>query len=182
LTDPRLERWLDAVLATPGLTAIEDPSDAWAMLVEDALRGVEVVRAFDGPIVDVGSGNGSPGLVVAANLPDREVTLLDSNKQFIARLPTSTPSSSSLQAALQGVATGSFNARVLDGQDIYATAVTSPRTGWTVAVAIPQRVIDAPAWRVLIVLLACGTVALVITVLVGLKLAGRLAANYRRAS
>ena len=31
------------------------------MLVEDALRGVEVVRAFDGPIVDVGSGNGSPG-------------------------------------------------------------------------------------------------------------------------
>ena len=49
------------------------------MLVDDALRGVEVVRAFDGPIVDVGSGNGSPGLVLAASLPDREVTLLDSN-------------------------------------------------------------------------------------------------------
>ena len=71
---------------------------------------------------------------------------------------------------------------MLDGQDIYATSVTSPRTGWTVAVAIPQRVIDGPAWRVLIVLLACGTVALVITVLVGIKLAGRLAANYHRAS
>ena len=62
LTDPRLERWLDAVLATPGLTAIEDRDEAWAMLVEDALRGVEVVRGFDGPIVDVGSGNGSPGI------------------------------------------------------------------------------------------------------------------------
>ena len=86
MTDPRLERWLDAVLTTPGLTAIEDPSDAWAMLVQDALRGVEVVRAFDGPIVDVGSGNGSPGLVVAANLPDREVTLLDSNKRKAAFL------------------------------------------------------------------------------------------------
>ena len=49
------------------------------MLVDDALRGVEVVRGFDGPIVDVGSGNGSPGLVLAASLPDREVTLLDSN-------------------------------------------------------------------------------------------------------
>ena len=36
------------------------------MLVEDALRGVEVVRGFEGPIVDVGSGNGSPGLVLAA--------------------------------------------------------------------------------------------------------------------
>ena len=63
MTDPRLERWLDAVLATPGLTAIEDRDEAWAMLVEDALRGVEVVRAFGGRIVDVGSGNGSPGLV-----------------------------------------------------------------------------------------------------------------------
>ena len=86
MTDPRLERWLDSVLATPGLTAIEDSSDAWAMLVDDALRGVEVVGAFDGPIVDVGSGNGSPGLVLAANLPDREVTLLDSSKRKAAFL------------------------------------------------------------------------------------------------
>jgi 16S rRNA (guanine527-N7)-methyltransferase len=86
LTDPRLERWLDSVLATPGLTAIEDRGEAWAMLVEDALRGVEVVRGFAGPIVDVGSGNGSPGLVLAANLPDREVTLLDSNLRRAAFL------------------------------------------------------------------------------------------------
>jgi 16S rRNA (guanine527-N7)-methyltransferase len=86
LTDPRLERWLDAVLATPGLTAIEERDEAWAMLVKDALRGVEVVRGFDGPIVDVGSGNGSPGLVLAASLPDREVTLLDSNLRKTAFL------------------------------------------------------------------------------------------------
>ena len=39
-----------------------------------------------GPIVDVGSGNGSPGLVLAANLPDREVTLLDSSKRKAAFL------------------------------------------------------------------------------------------------
>ena len=56
------------------------------MLVDDALRGVEVVRGFDGPIVDVGSGNGSPGLVLAASLPDREVTLLDSNLRKAAFL------------------------------------------------------------------------------------------------
>jgi 16S rRNA (guanine527-N7)-methyltransferase len=86
LTDPRLERWLDAVLATPGLTAIEDRDEAWAMLVEDAQRGVDVVGGFDGPIVDVGSGNGSPGLVLAVGLPDRDVTLLDSSRRKAAFL------------------------------------------------------------------------------------------------
>jgi 16S rRNA (guanine527-N7)-methyltransferase len=86
LNDPGLERWLDEVLATPGMTAIEDRDEAWAMLVVDALRGVEVVSAFDGPIVDVGSGNGSPGLVLAASLPEREVTLLDSNRRKTAFL------------------------------------------------------------------------------------------------
>ncbi len=91
MTDPRLERWLDAVLATPGLTAIEDRDEAWAMLVEDGLRGVEIVRAFDGPIVDVGSGNGSPGLALAASLPDREVTLLDSNRRKAAFLERRAP-------------------------------------------------------------------------------------------
>jgi 16S rRNA (guanine527-N7)-methyltransferase len=79
LKDPRLERWLQAVLATPGLTSISDPEHAWAMLVEDALRGAEVVVRFEGPIVDVGSGGGSPGIPLAAALPGRQVTLLEAN-------------------------------------------------------------------------------------------------------
>jgi len=79
LTDPRLERWLQQVLRTPGLTAITDRDEAWSMLVEDALRGAQVVRAFDGPIVDVGSGGGSPGIPLAAALPERELTLLEAN-------------------------------------------------------------------------------------------------------
>ena len=89
MNDPRLERWLEAVLTTPGMTAIEDRGEAWSMLVEDALRGIEVVSEFDGPIIDVGSGNGSPGLVLAASLPDRNVTLLDSNGRkttFLGRI------------------------------------------------------------------------------------------------
>jgi len=86
LTDTRLERWLDLVLATPGLTGIEDRDEARAMLVEDALRGVELVEALDGPIVDVGSGNGSPGIPIAASLPEREVTLLDSSKRKVSFL------------------------------------------------------------------------------------------------
>jgi 16S rRNA (guanine527-N7)-methyltransferase len=81
LIDPRLERWLDLVLATPGMTAISDRAEARAMLLDDALRGVEAVREIDGPIVDVGSGNGSPGIPIAASLPERSVTLLDSNRR-----------------------------------------------------------------------------------------------------
>ena len=94
MNDARLERWLDDLLATPGLTAIRDRDEAWAMLVEDALRGVAVLERFDGPIVDVGSGGGSPGLPVAAALPDREVTLLEANArkaQFLERVAAGFP-------------------------------------------------------------------------------------------
>lgn len=74
---PVLERWLAAVVATPGLTAIRDPEEARRVLLEDALRGVELVRGFEGPIVDVGSGGGTPGIPLAFSLPEREVTLLE---------------------------------------------------------------------------------------------------------
>jgi 16S rRNA (guanine527-N7)-methyltransferase len=40
---------------------------------------VPLVEGFAGPIVDVGSGGGAPGIPVAAALPDREVTLLEAN-------------------------------------------------------------------------------------------------------
>jgi 16S rRNA (guanine527-N7)-methyltransferase len=39
------------------------------------------VRAFDGPIVDVGSGGGSPGIPLAFALPDRAVTLLEAERR-----------------------------------------------------------------------------------------------------
>jgi 16S rRNA (guanine527-N7)-methyltransferase len=72
-----LDRWLDAVLATPGLTALADREQARRALLEDSLAGVELVRRFDGPVVDVGSGGGAPGIPLAAALPEREVTLLE---------------------------------------------------------------------------------------------------------
>ena len=76
-----LEDWLRAVLETPGLTSIRDPDAARRMLLEDSLRGVEVVRALDGPIVDVGSGGGAPGIPLAAALPEREVTVLEAERR-----------------------------------------------------------------------------------------------------
>jgi 16S rRNA (guanine527-N7)-methyltransferase len=78
-TDERLERWLDAVLSTRGLTALRDRDEARRVLLDDALRGVELVAAFEGPVVDVGSGGGTPGIPLAAALPEREVALLEAN-------------------------------------------------------------------------------------------------------
>ncbi len=71
-----LDAWLRAVVETPGLTAL-DLEGARAMLVGDALRAVPALARCGGPIVDVGSGNGSPGIPIALELPDREVVLLE---------------------------------------------------------------------------------------------------------
>jgi 16S rRNA (guanine527-N7)-methyltransferase len=76
-----LSDWLDAVVATPGLTAIRDRERAREMLLEDALRALPVVEQYDGPVIDVGSGGGSPGLPIAATLPQREVTLLEAEQR-----------------------------------------------------------------------------------------------------
>jgi 16S rRNA (guanine527-N7)-methyltransferase len=46
-------------------------------LLEDSLRGVELLRAAEGPIVDVGSGGGVPGIPLATALPDSGVVLLE---------------------------------------------------------------------------------------------------------
>jgi 16S rRNA (guanine527-N7)-methyltransferase len=51
------------------------------MLLEDALRVVELVRGLEGPIVDVGSGGGSPGIPLAFALPERDVTLLEAERR-----------------------------------------------------------------------------------------------------
>jgi 16S rRNA (guanine527-N7)-methyltransferase len=51
------------------------------MLLDDALRAVDIVRELGGPIVDVGSGGGSPGIPLATALPAREVTLLEAERR-----------------------------------------------------------------------------------------------------
>jgi 16S rRNA (guanine527-N7)-methyltransferase len=71
------EDWLAALVATPGLTAIGDIEEARRALLDDSLRGVTIVEELEGPIVDVGSGGGVPGIPLAFALPDREVTLLE---------------------------------------------------------------------------------------------------------
>ena len=56
------------------------------MHLEDSLAALETVRRFEGPVVDVGSGGGAPGIPLAAALPEREVTLLESSRRKCAFL------------------------------------------------------------------------------------------------
>ena len=76
-----IDRWLAAVVATPGLTALRDPAAARRMLLDDALRAAELVAAEGGDIVDVGSGGGTPGIPLAVELPGRAVTLLEAERR-----------------------------------------------------------------------------------------------------
>lgn len=115
MTDPRLEHWLDALLETPGLTSITDRDDAYRVHVEGSLAALSHVERFEGPLVDVGSGGGSPGIPLAAVLPGREVTLLEANARKAA--------------FLERIAGGFPNVRVVRGRaeeqevDSYGVAV-----------------------------------------------------------
>jgi 16S rRNA (guanine527-N7)-methyltransferase len=94
LSFPVLEAWVRAVVETPGLTSLRDFEEARRVLLADSLRGVEVVRGFEGPIIDVGSGGGAPGIPLAAALPDREVMLLEAEQRkadFLRRWESELP-------------------------------------------------------------------------------------------
>jgi 16S rRNA (guanine527-N7)-methyltransferase len=89
-----LDRWLAGVVETPGLTGISDLAEARRALLDDAMRGVELVGRETGAIIDVGSGGGTPGIPLAAALPDREVTLLEAERRktvFLERWPAELP-------------------------------------------------------------------------------------------
>jgi 16S rRNA (guanine527-N7)-methyltransferase len=71
-----IERWLADLVATPGLTSLSG-EEARRVHLDESLAALETVERFEGPIVDVGSGGGAPGIPLANALPEREVTLLE---------------------------------------------------------------------------------------------------------
>ena len=116
-SDPRLERWLESVLGTPGLTAVRDPADARRVLVDDALASAELVE--EGPVVDVGSGGGSPGIPVALARPDLRVDLLEAQRRkcdFLESAARDLPNVSVLCARAEEHGRGA-------GRDAYGTAL-----------------------------------------------------------
>jgi 16S rRNA (guanine527-N7)-methyltransferase len=110
-----IDRWLADLVATPGLTAVSG-EEARRVHVEESLAALPVVQRFDGPIVDVGSGGGAPGIPLAQALPEREVTLLEATRRkcdFLERWARELP-----------------NVRVICGR-----AEEQPVDSWGVAVA-----------------------------------------------
>jgi 16S rRNA (guanine527-N7)-methyltransferase len=75
-----IERWLAELVATPGLTSLSG-EEARRVHLDESLSALETVRRFEGPIVDVGSGGGAPGIPLAHALPGREVTLLEATRR-----------------------------------------------------------------------------------------------------
>jgi 16S rRNA (guanine527-N7)-methyltransferase len=84
------------------------------MLLDDALRALPLLETYEGSLIDVGSGGGSPGIPLATSLPEREVTLLDAEQRKCDFLRRWAPP----------------NARVVWGR-----AEEQPVEGWGVAVA-----------------------------------------------
>jgi 16S rRNA (guanine527-N7)-methyltransferase len=88
-----IERWLAELVATPGLTSVSG-EEARRVHLDESLAALETVQRFEGPIVDVGSGGGAPGIPLAAALPEREVTLLEATRRkcdFLERWPAELP-------------------------------------------------------------------------------------------
>lgn len=84
----RLGAYLDLLLEANtrmNLTAIRDPADAWEKHLFDALTLVPLLADLPegapggpgGEVIDVGSGGGIPGLVLACVMPGLRFTLLD---------------------------------------------------------------------------------------------------------
>jgi 16S rRNA (guanine527-N7)-methyltransferase len=110
-----LERWLESLVSTPGLTSLTG-EEARRVHLEESLAAVGAVHEFEGPIIDVGSGGGAPGIPLAVQCPDREVTLLEANRrkcEFLERWARELP-----------------NVRVVRGR-----AEEQPVDSWGVAVA-----------------------------------------------
>lgn len=95
LSDDALQallRYQDALLLwnkAYNLTAIREPEE---MLVKHLLDSLSILNDLpEGRLLDIGTGGGMPGMIVALTQPERECVLLDSNgkkirflKQFIA--------------------------------------------------------------------------------------------------
>jgi 16S rRNA (guanine527-N7)-methyltransferase len=75
-----IERWLAELVATPGLTSVSG-DEARRVHLDESLAALETVERFEGPVVDVGSGGGAPGIPLAHALPEREVTLLEATRR-----------------------------------------------------------------------------------------------------
>ncbi len=85
----QLARYFGALLAMNeemNLTAIREPAEVWEKHGLDALSLVPLLSPQVKTLLDVGSGGGVPGLVLAIARPDVRVTLLEATQKKAAFL------------------------------------------------------------------------------------------------
>ena len=117
MRDERLDRWLDELVSTPGLTSVSDPAEAKRLHRDDALTAAPLLG--DGPVVDVGSGGGSPGIPLAVARPELRFDLLESVRKkcdFLSRWAEQFDNVSVVCARAEDYARGA-------GRDAYGTAL-----------------------------------------------------------
>lgn len=117
MSDDAVEIWLASLLVTPGLTSITDPDEAWRVHVEDALTALPFVQ--NGPVADVGSGGGSPGIPLAVALPGLRFDLVESARRkcdFLRRATGVLPNVRVVCARAEDHARG-------EGRDAYAVVL-----------------------------------------------------------
>ena len=68
------------------LTAITNPREAAGLHYRDSLAAIE--HGLTGPIVDMGSGGGFPGIPLAIAMPDSLVTLVEPRRKRVSFLRT----------------------------------------------------------------------------------------------
>lgn len=115
--DPRLAAWLEGLAREPGLTSIRDAAELRRVHLDDALAAADLVT--EGPVVDVGSGGGSPGLPLAAAHPELAFALLEATERKCAFLRTHAdvfPNVQVVCARAEEFGRG-------EGRDAFATAV-----------------------------------------------------------
>jgi 16S rRNA (guanine527-N7)-methyltransferase len=106
---------------------VRDPGDARRLHLDDALAAAEHLER--GPVVDVGSGGGTPGLPLAAVRPDLHFDLLEANRRksdFLRAAAVDFPNVNVLCARAEDLARG-------EGRDAYGTAVARALAPPTVA-------------------------------------------------
>ena len=85
----KLEEYADFLLEYnqhTNLTAIKTKEEVYLKHFYDSLTLVKIANLTQGKLLDVGTGAGFPGLVLAIAFPKLDVTLLDSNNKKIAFL------------------------------------------------------------------------------------------------
>jgi 16S rRNA (guanine527-N7)-methyltransferase len=103
--------------------------------VDESLAALDVVSLLEGPIVDVGSGGGAPGIPLAAALPERQVTLLEANGRkcaFLREAAREFPNVTVVQGRAEEQETDTFNVAV-------AKALAPPPVAaeWCLALVAP---------------------------------------------